>query len=87
MEYTPISRKDILKTLVRQFGGVEVARYYLGDALSDLQTLEVGISDNNPMLAVKSVESLKENLSNIRALLENKDYKPAIEKEIKNNNS
>ena len=81
--YKPISRQEVLKTLVRQFGGVETARYFLNDALSDLQTLEVGIGDNNPLLAVKCCESLKESLTNMRVLLEDKDYKGGIEKEIK----
>ena len=83
--YTPISRQEVLKTLVSRFGAAETARYFLNDALSDLQTMEVGIGDNNPLLAMKNCESLKENLSNLRALLENKDYKPSMEKDIKNN--
>lgn len=83
--YKPISRQEVLAALVRQFGGVETARYYLNDALSDLQTLEVGIAENNPMLTAKCCESLKENLTNIRVLLDNKDYKPGVEKTIKEN--
>lgn len=83
--YKPISRQEVLKTLVRQFGGTETARYFLNDALSDLQTLEVGVAENNPMLAAKCCESLKENLTNIRTLLENKDYKGGVEKTIKEN--
>lgn len=83
--YKPISRQEVLAALVRQFGGVETARYYLNDALSDLQTLEVGIGENNPMMAAKCCESLKEGLTNLRALLENKDYKPSVEKAIKEN--
>lgn len=82
MERTPISRKEVLKALVNKFGGVETARYFLNDALSDLQTLEVGVAENNPMLASKSCESLKENLSNLRDLLNEKDYKGSVEKEI-----
>ena len=83
--YTPISRQEVLKALVNKFGGVETVRYYLTDALSDLQSIEVGIGDNNPMQAAKCCESLKENLTNIRTLLENKDYKGGVEKSIKNN--
>ena len=83
--YTPISRQEVLHALVNKFGAVETARYYLTDALSDLQSMEVGIGDNNPLLAMKNCESLKENLTNLRALLENKDYKPSVEKAIKNN--
>lgn len=83
--YTPISRTEVLKALVNKFGAVETARYFLGDALSDLSSMEVGIGDNNPLLAMKNCESLKENLTNLRALLENKDYKPSVEKGIKNN--
>lgn len=82
MERTPINRKEVLKALVRQFGGVETARYYLADALSDIQTIEIGVAENNQMLAAKAVESLKENLSKLKALLDEKDYKPSIEKEI-----
>ena len=83
--YTPISRTEVLKALVNKFGAVETARYFLCDALSDLSSMEVGIGDNNPLLAMKNCESLKENLTNLRALLENKDYKPSIEKGVKNN--
>lgn len=83
--YTPISRQEVLKALVNKFGAVETARYFLTDALSDLQSMEVGVGDNNPLLAMKNCESLKENLINLRTLLENKDYKPSVEKEIKNN--
>lgn len=86
MEYKAISRQEVLSTLVAKFGGVETARYFLNDAMSDIQSMEVGIAENNQMLAAKHCESLKENLSNIRVLLENKDYKPGIEKEIKRNN-
>lgn len=84
MERTPISRKEVLKALVGKFGGVETALYFLNDALSDLQTMEVGVADNNPLLATKSLESLKENLTNLKNLLDNKDYKGSVEKEIKN---
>lgn len=83
--YTPISRQEVLRALVNKFGAVETARYFLTDALSDLQSMEVGIGDNNPLLAMKNCESLKENLTNLRALLENKDYKPSVEKAVKNN--
>lgn len=83
MEYRPISREEILSTLVTKFGGVETARYYLSAALSDLQTMEVGISENNQMMAAKSCESLRENLTNLRSLLDKKDYKPQVEKGIK----
>lgn len=82
--YTPISRIEVLRALVNKFGGVETLRYFLNDALSDLTSIEVGVGDNNPMQAVKSVESLKENLTNIRTLIENKDYKSGVEKWIKN---
>lgn len=82
MERTPISRKEVLKALVGKFGGVETALYFLNDALSDLQTMEVGVADNNPLLATKSLESLKENLTNLKNLLDNKDYKGSVEKEI-----
>lgn len=83
--YTPISRQEVLHALVNKFGAVETARYFLTDALSDLQSMEVGIGDNNPLLAMKNCESLKENLTNLRTLLENKDYKPSVEKAIKKN--
>lgn len=82
MEYMPISRQEMLKALVNKFGGVETARYFLNDALSDLQSVEVGVGDNNPMLAAKSIGSLRESLENLRTLLEKKENKPAIEKEI-----
>lgn len=83
--YTPISRQEVLKALVNKFGAVETARYFLTDALSDLQSMEVGVGDNNPLLAMKNCESLKENLTNLRTLLENKDYKPSVEKAVKEN--
>ena len=83
--YKPISRQEVLSTLVNKFGAVETARYFLGDALSDLQSMGVGVAENNPMLAAKHLESLRDNLENIRVLLERKEYKGGIEKEIKNN--
>ena len=82
MERPTISRKEVLKALVAKFGGVETALYFLNDALSDLQTMEIGASENNPLLAAKSLESLKENLTNLKNLLDNKDYKGSVEKEI-----
>lgn len=82
MERTPISRKEVLKALVGKFGGVETALYFLNDALSNLQTMEIGVAENNPLLAAKSLESLKENLTNLKNLLDNKDYKGSVEKEI-----
>lgn len=82
MERATISRKEVLKALVGKFGGVETALYFLNDALSDLQTMEVGVADNNSLLATKSLESLKENLTNLKNLLDNKDYKGSVEKEI-----
>lgn len=83
--YQPISRKEVLDTLVRKFGGVETARYFLNDALSDLQSMEVGAGENNQMLVAKNLESLKESLTNLRVLLEKKEYKSSIEKAIKEN--
>lgn len=83
MERQPISRKEVLKALVGKFGGVETALYFLNDALSDLQTMEVGVAENNPLLAAKTLESLKENLTNLKNLLDNKDYKGSVEKEIR----
>ena len=82
MERATISRKEVLKALVGKFGGVETALYFLNDALSDLQTMEVGAAENNPLLTAKSLESLKENLTNLKNLLDNKDYKGSVEKEI-----
>lgn len=82
MERQPISRKEVLRALVGKFGGVETALYFLNDALSDLQTMEVGAAENNPLLAAKTLESLKENLTNLKNLLDNKDYKGSVEKEI-----
>lgn len=81
--YTPISRQEVIKALVNKFGAVETARYFLTDALSDLQSMEVGIGDNNPLQAIKNAESLKENLTNLRTLLEKKENKPALEKAMK----
>ncbi len=83
--YTPISRQEMLKALVTKFGAVETARYFLTDALSDLQSMEVGVGDNNALLAMKNCESLKQNLTYLRTLLEKKENKPSLEKEIKNN--
>lgn len=82
MERPSINRREVLKALVGKFGGVETARYFLNDALSDLQTMEVGAAENNPLLTAKTLESLKENLMNLKNLLDNKDYKGSVEKEI-----
>lgn len=81
--YKPISRKEMLATLVRKFGGVETARYFLNDAIDDLRRMETGIGENNPMLTAKCFESLRTSLNNIQVLLETKEYKPGIEGEIK----
>lgn len=83
--YTPISQKEVLKALVYKFGAAEVLRYFLANALSDISSIETGIGDNNPLLAVKSVESLRENLSMAKSLVDNKGNKPQIEGDIKNN--
>lgn len=83
MERPPINRKEIQKALIQKFGGVETARYYLNNALSDLQTMEVGVGENNPLLAAKTLESIRENLENLKMLLDEKNNKPGIEKEIK----
>lgn len=83
MERPPINRKEIQKALIQKFGGVETARYYLNNALSDLQTMEVGVGENNPLLATKTLESIRENLENLKMLLDEKNNKPGIEKEIK----
>lgn len=79
----PITRQEILSTLVAKFGAVALARYYLSDALADLQSMEVGIAENNPMLAAKDLASLRENLTMLRTMLDNKDYRGGVEKEIK----
>lgn len=84
MEYKSITRQEILSTLVSKFGAVEVARYYLNDALSDIQSISIGISENNPMLAARHVESLYESLSTLKTMLDKKENKPPLEKEIKN---
>ena len=81
--YKPISRQEVLKALVTKFGAVETARYFLTDALSDLQTMEVGLAENNPLLAAKTCQSLTESLTNLRTLLEHKENKGAIESEVK----
>lgn len=81
--YKPISRQEVIAALVSKFGAVETARYYLNDALSDLQTMEVGIAENNQMKASEVCGSLHEALSNLRVLLEKKEYKPSIEGAVK----
>ena len=81
--YKPISRQEVIKALVMKFGAVEAARYFLNDALSDLQTMEVGVAENNALLTAKTCQSLSDSLSNLRAILEHKDYKGAIEGEVK----
>ena len=83
--YTPITKKEALKALVAKFGAAEVLRYYISDALSDLQTMEVGLADDKLCYAVKSVESLRQNLDTARMLLDNKDNKPAVEKDVRQN--
>lgn len=85
--YQPISRNDILRTLVTKYGGVETIRYFLADAISDLNSMGIGMAENNPMLASKHYESLYEALKNIQMLLERKENKPSIEKEVKDNSS
>lgn len=81
--YKPISRQEALTALVNKFGAVETARYYLNDALSDLQSLEVGLAENNPLQAASVCGSLREAITNLRVLLDNKDYRPSIEKAVK----
>lgn len=83
-EPKPLNRKNLLQSAVRDFGAVRVASYYTSNALSDLQTMDLGAADNNPLQVAKCIESLRENLENLRALLENKDNKPPLEKAIKN---
>lgn len=85
MERKPINTREMLNALVQKFGGVETARFFLADALSDIQTIDVGLGENNPLLAAKSVESLRTNLTYLRELLDNKDNKPSIEKGIRDN--
>lgn len=82
-EYKQINRKELLSALVKRFGAVEVARYYLSDAISDMNSMSVGMAENNPLLAAKGFDSLNNNLMMIRTLLENKDYKPSLEKNIR----
>lgn len=83
--YTPITKKEALKALVAKFGAAETLRYYIADALSDLQTMEAGLADDRVCYAVKAVESLRQNLDAARILLDNKDNKPSIEGEVKKN--
>lgn len=83
--YKPISRNDILKTLVTKYGGVETVRYFLADAVSDLKSMGVGMAENNPMLAAKHYEALHEALYNIQMLLEKRENKPSVEKAIRDN--
>ena len=47
--------------------------------------MEVGVGDNNPMLAVKSLESARENLNKIKMMVDHKEYRGGIEKSIKEN--
>lgn len=83
MEVKPINRKNILQSIVRSFGAVNAARYYVSDALSDLQVMELGAADNNPLKLAECVGSLRESLENLRLLLDDKDNKPSLEEEIK----
>lgn len=83
MEQKPINRKNILHSIVLGFGAVNAARYYVADALSDLQVMELGAADNNPLKLAECVGSLRESLENLRTLLDDKDNKPSIEAEIK----
>lgn len=85
MERKPISTREIIATLVSKYGGIETLNYYLANALSDIQSMEVGVGDNNPMLAVKSLESARENLNKIKLMVDHKEYRGGIEKEIKDN--
>lgn len=83
--YKPISRNDILQTLVTKYGGVETAQYFLSDAISDLNSMGVGMAENNPMLAAKYYESIHEALRNLQMLLEKRENKPSVEKAIRDN--
>lgn len=83
MEQKPINRKNILQSIVLGFGAVNAARYYVADALSDLQVMELGAADNNPLKLAECVGSLRESLENLRTLLDDKDNRPSIEAEIK----
>lgn len=83
MEVKPINRKNVLQTIVHSFGAVNAARYYVSDALSDLQVMELGAADNNPLKLAECVGSLRESLENLRTLLDDKDNKPPLEREIK----
>lgn len=83
MEVKPINRKNILRSVVSRFGAVNAARYYVSDALSDLQVMELGAADNNPLKLAECIGSLRESLENLRVLLDDKDNKPPIEAEIK----
>ena len=47
--------------------------------------MEVGLADDKICYAVKSVESLRQNLDTARMLLDNKDNKPAVEKDVRQN--
>ena len=82
-ELKPLNRKNMLQSAVHSFGAVTVARYYVADALSDLQVMELGAADNNPLKLAECVGSLRESLENLRILFDNKDNKPSTEKAIK----
>lgn len=85
MERKPISTQEIIATLVSKYGGIETLNYYLYNALSDLQSMEVGVGENNPMLAIKSLESVRDNLTKIKIMVDHKEYRGGIEKTIKDN--
>lgn len=84
--YKPISKQEVINSLIVKFGAVETARYFLDDALSDIKTLEVGLSENNPLLAAKVCQSLVDSLTSLRYLLEKKENKSSLEGEMKREN-
>lgn len=83
MEYKPITRKEALSALVSRFGGVQTAKMILDDALSDVQHMGIGLTENNPLKASSTFESLYDNLSALKSLFDDKDNRPALEKQIK----
>lgn len=81
-----MNKNEIISTLVAKYGAIETLRFYLRGVHDAANSMKVGIADDNQMLAVKDLESLVDNLQYIELIINNKDYRPAInglEKDLK----
>lgn len=73
-----MNKNEIIKTLVTKYGVVETLRFYLRGVHDSASAMKVGVADNNPLLAVKNLESLIEGLQYMEIIISDKDNRPAI---------